>query len=147
MGSIHKEILLDVPVQMAWAALRDVGAAHTLFRGILTDCEYEDGVRTVTFEGGMLVQERIIDVNDDERRVAYSVLGNLFDFHSASMQIMSAGQGRSRFVWITDFLPEERYEMLMPFMEQGSNALAKELASRYESQPGAQREEPSTTAA
>ena len=48
-------------------------------------------------------------------------------YHHASMQIVDGGQGRCRFVWITDFLPAELKGTLAPLIEQGSAALKANL--------------------
>ena len=78
----------------------------------------------------MTVHERILDVDDTRRRVAYTVLdGPGMSYHHASMQIMEAGQGHCDFVWITDFLPDELRATLTPLIEQGSNALKANLES------------------
>jgi len=127
MASLHHEILVETSADAAWAALRDVGAAHRLFAGVLTDGRLDGDIRTVTFASGTIVREKIIDVDDDARRVAYAVLGDSFEHHNASMQIFTAGEGRCRFVWITDLLPNERVAMVKPLVEQGSQALKRVL--------------------
>jgi hypothetical protein len=43
------------------------------------------------------------------------------------MQILGDGQGRSTFVWITDFLPAEASGALAPLIEQGTRALKANL--------------------
>lgn len=127
MASIHYEALVDVPAEKAWAALRDVGAAHHLFAGVLTDAQLEGAVRTVTFANGKVVREKIVDVDDEARRVAYAVIDGVFEHHSASMQIFSAGEARCRFVWITDILPDDQTAMVRPLVEQGGQALKRVL--------------------
>ena len=127
MASLHHEILVGTSADAAWAALRDVGAAHRLFAGVLTEGRLDGDVRTVTFASGTIVREKIIDIDDDARRVAYTVLGESFEHHNASMQIFAAGEERCRFVWITDLLPNERVAMVKPLVEQGSDALKRVL--------------------
>jgi hypothetical protein len=84
-------------------------------------------VRTVTFAGGQVVTEQILDVDEDRMRVAYYVVGGGFSHHSASMQIVPNGEGRCRFVWISDFLPNEAGAMVGPLMEAGAEALKRNL--------------------
>jgi len=127
MASIHHEILLEVPAEKAWAALRDFGSTHRLFAGVLTDGHLDGDIRTVSFANGLVVREQILDVDEDGRRVAYAVIDNVFDHHSASMQIVAAGEGRSRFVWITDFLPAAKAAMVRPLVEEGSAAMKRVL--------------------
>jgi hypothetical protein len=83
----------------------------------------------------MVVRERILDVDDQRRRVAYTVLdGPGMMYHHASMQVVDAGPGRCRFVWITDFLPLEIEENLTPLIEQGTSALKNNLEQAVTSQ-------------
>jgi hypothetical protein len=146
MASIHREAVLDVGAEVAWAALRDVGNAHELFAPVLTSSREDNGVRTVVFANGMQAHERILDVSDDLRRVAYNAIdGPGLTYHHASMQIEIAGPGRCRFVWITDVLPSEAAAAIAPLVDQGTAALkhnleAKAIAPRAsEAQPATAR--------
>jgi Polyketide cyclase / dehydrase and lipid transport len=128
MASIRKETVIDIGIEPAWAALRRVGEPHTLFAPVLTDARMTDDVRTVHFANGMIVHERILDVDDERRRVAYVVLDAPgLTYHHASMQIEIAGPGRCAFVWTTDFLPAEAAASLQPLIDQGSDALKHNL--------------------
>jgi hypothetical protein len=127
MASIHKELLLDVPGERVWAALRDVGNAHHLFAGVLDDAKLEGDVRTVTFTNGMVARERIIDVDEQRRRIVYAVQGPPFTHHSASMQVFAEADGRSRFVWISDFLPAALASTVAPLIDEGCAALERNL--------------------
>jgi hypothetical protein len=128
MASIHHEVSVDVGADEAWAALRDVGNAHRLFAPVLAGGHLDGDTRTVTFANGMVVRERILDVDDQRKRVSYTVLdGPGMTFHHASMQIVAAGPGRCSFRWITDFLPEGVRDALSPLVEQGGAALKASL--------------------
>jgi hypothetical protein len=128
MSSIHHQLMVDVPAETAWAALRLVGQAHRLFAPVLADGQLDGDLRTVRFANGMVVKERILDINDDVRRVAYTVTdGPGMSYHHASMQILDAGPARCLFVWTTDFLPPEIGGNLTPLIEQGSKALKANL--------------------
>jgi Polyketide cyclase / dehydrase and lipid transport len=128
MASIHHEIAVEVGAEQAWAALRTVGAAHKLFAPVLVDGELKGDTRKVRFANGMEVRERLLDIDDSRRRVAYTVLdGPGMSYHHASMQVVEAGPRHCRFVWITDFLPQDIGGNLMPLIEAGSTALKKNL--------------------
>jgi hypothetical protein len=43
------------------------------------------------------------------------------------MEIVPEGAERCRFVWISDFLPNERMEVVAALVEQGSQALVRNL--------------------
>ena len=106
MASIYRELAVDVGSETAWAALRVVGDAHKLFAPVLVDAELDGDTRTVRFANGMTLHERILDLDDEKRRVAYAAVdGPGMTYHHASMQIVPAGPGRCLFVWITDFQP------------------------------------------
>lgn len=127
MASIWWEEPVAAPAGLAWAALRRVDLAHRLFSPVLVDGSMDGGIRTVTFANGLVVRERIVDVDEERMRLVYAVLGDLFEHHSASMQILPVDEERSRFVWISDFLPDERAETVRPLMEQGARALARNI--------------------
>jgi Polyketide cyclase / dehydrase and lipid transport len=131
MASIHKELTVEVGAEKAWAALRLVGEADKVFAPVLVDAQLDGDIRTVRFANGMVLRERILDVDDTTRRVAYSAIdGPGMTYHHASMQVVDKGPGRSLFVWITDFLPREIGGNIAPLIEQGANALKANLEAR-----------------
>jgi carbon monoxide dehydrogenase subunit G len=131
MASIRKEISIDARAEDIWAALRDVGALHTrLVPGFVVDTRLEDGARIVTFGNGTVARELIVDVDDETRRVVWSVVGGRFTHHNASAQVFPDGAGRSRFVWIADLLPNDLAGDISSLMEQGSAVLKKTLERR-----------------
>ena len=128
MASIQQRTELAVGADTAWAALRDVGNAHALFAPVLVGAELHGDTRTVRFANGMVLHERILDVDAATRRVAYTALdGPGLAYHHAAMQIVDDGPGRSTFVWITDFLPADVAGALAPLIEQGTRALKANL--------------------
>ncbi len=130
MASIRKEVVIDVGVEPAWDALRRVAEPHTLFAPVLAGAEMHGDVRTVRFANGMELRERILDVDDEHRRVAYAVVEPQgMTYHHASMQLDIAGPGRCAFIWVTDFLPAEAAASLLPLIEQGADALKRNLES------------------
>jgi hypothetical protein len=126
MASIHHEIIVNVPADQAWHRLSEVHKAHRLFADVLTDCELNENVRTVTFANGLVAREKIVEIDSSEKRVSYAVM-DLFEHHNASMQIFAVGTDRCRFVWVTDLLPSDKASMVRPLVEEGSAALKKNL--------------------
>jgi polyketide cyclase/dehydrase/lipid transport protein len=128
MASIRKEIIVDVGAEPAWEALRRVGQPHTLFAPVLTSSNLDGDVRTVRFANGKVLSERILDVDEEHRRVAYAVVEPQgMTYHHASMEIGMAGPGRCTFIWITDFLPAAAAAGLQPLIDQGADALKRNL--------------------
>jgi len=116
MASVRKEAVLEAEADTVWAALREPLAVARLFDG---------DARVVTFANGLVVRERIITVDDASRRIAYAVVEGSPTHHNASMQVFSEAEGRSRFVWISDFLPDELAATIGPLMDQGVAALTR----------------------
>ena len=127
MASIHWEGLIRTSADEAWSALRHVDQAHRLFSPVLTACVLDGNVRTVTFANGMVARERIVDVDQTRRRLSYTVLGDMFEHHSASMQILPVDEHSCRFSWTSDFLPNDRAQLVGPLVEQGSRALVANI--------------------
>jgi hypothetical protein len=130
MASITEQVTIQVGADRAWAALREVGRAHVLFSPVLTAGSIEGDIRTVTFANGMVLQERLLDVDDARRRVAYAVLnGPGMEYHHASMHIAEDGDSRCRFVWTTDAHPPDVIAKITPLITQGAQALKQNLES------------------
>ena len=128
MASIHKEVIVHAPPEVVWSAVRDVGAIHTrLARQFVLDTRLEGDTRVVTFAGGTAVRERIVDLDDRARRLAYSVVEGKPTHHNASIQVFPEAAGRSRIVWIADLLPNEIAEFIGGMMEQGCAAMKATL--------------------
>jgi Polyketide cyclase / dehydrase and lipid transport len=128
MASIEKDVLINAPAGHVWDAIRDVGAIHTrLAQGFVLDTRLERDTRLVTFAGGTVVRERIIDVDDRRRRLAYSIVEGRPTYHHASFQVYAEGDHRSRVVWIADLLPDDLAGLVGGMMEQGCAAMKRTL--------------------
>jgi polyketide cyclase/dehydrase/lipid transport protein len=128
MASIRREVRIAARPETAWDALRDVGALHTrLVPGFVTDTKLEPGARIVTFGNGMVVRERMLDVDETHRRVAWSAESALMTHHNASAQVFPDGPDRCRFVWIADLLPDEAAPAIAGMIEQGIAVIQKTL--------------------
>lgn len=128
MASIRREVKLQVKPEAAWEALRDVGSIHVrLCPGFLTDCRMDGpDARLVTFANGMTVKERIVDVDDAARRVAWSAASDRLSHHNASMQVFAEGDG-CRAVWIADLLPSEMAGPVAGMIDAGLAAMKRKL--------------------
>jgi len=128
MASIRKELIVDAPADHVWAALRDIGQVHTrLAREFVIDTRLDGDSRLVTFANGEVVRERIVDIDDRARRLAYAVVDWRTTHHNASFQVMPDGDGRSRLTWITDLLPDSLADLVGGFVDQGCVAIKRTL--------------------
>jgi len=135
MASIRKEAHVDARPETAWDALRDLGALHTrLVPGFVTDTRMEEGARIVTFGNGMVARERIVTVDDAERRVVWSAAGGALTHHNGAAQVLPNGTSGCRFVWTADLLPDEAAPAIEAMMAQGI-AVIKVTLERAEQAP------------
>jgi uncharacterized protein YndB with AHSA1/START domain len=131
MASIRKEILIDARPEEVWAALRDWGAVHErLVPGFVVDARLDGADRIVTFFNGAVVRELLIDLDDEARRLVWSVVDGPYTHHNASAQVFAAGEHGTRFVWIADLLPHDLAGRTGVLMEQGTAAVKKTLEAQ-----------------
>ena len=128
MATITKSVAVAVSPDQVWGAVRDWGHVHQrLCPGALTDCRVEEGARIVTFAGGLVARELIVAVDDETRRLVWSVVGStLLTHHNGAMQVLAQGRG-SRIVWTADLLPHDAAERVADFMDLGCGAMKTRL--------------------
>ena len=129
MASIRKEFEVPLPADTVWKALRDFGAVDRLAAGFVTQSvpEEDGAVRRVTFFNGMQVRERLVALDDAQKRIAYTAVGGRATHHNASAQAVEIDAQRCRFVWITDLLPDALAPAIEQMMEQGAQAMRSAL--------------------
>lgn len=138
MASIRKDIPVDAPPAYCWEVLRDVGALHTrLVPGFVTDTVLEEGARIVTFGNGMVARELIVDLDDESRRIVWSVVGGSFSHHNASVQVFDDGRGGSRLVWIADLLPHVLAPHIRTMIDHAASVMKPTLEAGAGSHDGA----------
>ena len=122
MASITMQIPITADADTVWAAVRDIGNPHHLFAPVVTDAHLDGDARVVTFANGMTVREQIVDLDEEARRFAYSVVDGPFDHHHASFAVRAEPDGSSTLTWITDLLPDEVAPMVEGLMHEGAAA-------------------------
>lgn len=141
MASVLKEATVDAPASQCWAALRDFGALHErLAKGFVTNVTMvSERVREVTFASGAVARELLVGVDEGSMRLAYTVVDGPLgsSHHNASAQIVPAGAGRCRFIWITDVLPDELAGRTAALMDAGLAAIKATLEASAEPAAGA----------
>jgi carbon monoxide dehydrogenase subunit G len=128
MATIIKRVSIDVAPQRVWDAVRDWGAVHQrLCPGVLTDTTVDGEARIVTFANGLVARELIVEVDDEDRRLVWAVVGTkLLSHHNGAMQVLAEGQG-SRVVWTADLLPHAAAPQVAGLMEAGCAAMKATL--------------------
>ncbi|WP_027936120.1 SRPBCC family protein [Amycolatopsis sp. ATCC 39116] len=131
MASIRTETLIDTPLDVVWAALRDWGALHErLAPGFVTDTRLDGTDRIVTFFDGTVVREVLVDLDDDAHRLVWSVVGGPYSHHNGVAQVFADGPGRTRFVWVADLLPGTLAARTGALMEQGTAVIKETLEAQ-----------------
>jgi len=132
MATLRQEFVVDAAPALVWDVLRDFGAVHTrLAPGFVAGCVLEEGgqVRRIRFANGYEVRERLVGIDEQARRLAYTVVGGRAEHHHASAQVLAEPDGRTRFVWITDVLPDAAAGPIGAMMAVGMPAMQKTLAA------------------
>jgi hypothetical protein len=128
MASIRRELRLETSADAVWAALRDFGEPHTrLVRGFVTDARLDGLDRIVTFFNGVVVRERLVDLDDDARRLVWSIVDGPYSHHNGSAQVFATDGGGATLVWISDLLPDEAAERTAAMMDRGLAAIQQTL--------------------
>jgi uncharacterized protein YndB with AHSA1/START domain len=128
VATIQKEIHINAEPDEVWDALRDWGALHTrLVPGFVLDLELDHGDRVIKFFTGTVVRERLIGLDEDERRLAWSIVDGPYAHHNASAQVFDAADGGTRFVWTADVLPHDVAPRTSELMDRGMNTIKQTL--------------------
>ncbi len=76
-----------------WAAVRDWGALHErLVPGFVVDTRLDGEDRIVTFANGTVLRELLVDLDDEARRLVWSVIDGPYAHHNASAQVFSEAE-------------------------------------------------------
>lgn len=128
MATLRKQIALDASAATVWAALRDFAAVHTrVAPGFLTNLEMDNGDRLVTFFNGMVARERLVTLDDAQRRLVYAVVEGRASHYNAAVQIFPEADGHSRLEWTVDLLPDELAPAIEGMMNQAVGFMKKTL--------------------
>jgi Polyketide cyclase / dehydrase and lipid transport len=127
MASIRREIVIDARPEEVWEALRDWGALHErLAPGFVTDTRLDGDDRIVTFASGLVVREVLVDLDEEERRLVWTIVDGPYSHHNGVAQVYSE-DSRTRFAWTTDLLPEEPAARTQEAMEEGLRTIKRHL--------------------
>jgi hypothetical protein len=105
MTMIRRTFTVAATPDEVWDVFRDVGAVHTrLAPGFVIDTLLlAPDKRRVTFANGAIVTEKIVSIEDDARRLAYTILERVGEHHHASFEVLPHDDG-AMVVWTTDVM-------------------------------------------
>ncbi len=105
-ATIRKEIHIKAEPAAVWDAVRDFdNVDKRLAPGFVVEVQAEDGGRYLTFANGAKARELLVSVDDNLRRLVYSIPDGSFKTYNASLQVFSKGKHGCLLVWIVDLLP------------------------------------------
>jgi uncharacterized protein YndB with AHSA1/START domain len=120
MASIHKERTIEASPEEVWAALRDWGALHErLVPGFVVETKLAGDDRIVTFFNGAVARERLVDLDEETQRLAWSIVEGPYTHHNGVAQVLANQDGTTRFVWVADLLPGDLAQITGELMERG----------------------------
>lgn len=136
MAPVRREILIQASPDDVWAAVCDFGAPHErLAPGFVVESSLDGDDRIVTFFNGAVAREALVDIDDDQRRLVWSVTESRLGLthHNASAQVSAAPGGASTFVWIADVLPHGAATVVGQMMDRGIAVMKHTLETRFRS--------------
>jgi hypothetical protein len=132
MASIYREFIIEADPNIVWSAIRDVGTIHRrLAKGFVVDTQLEGDVRTVTFKNGVVAKERILDVDSQNKRMAYTILSDKFEYHNAAFQVFAEANRQTRIIWTADVLPDEMKNYLSEMTDRAIEAIKGTLEGDF----------------
>lgn len=128
MATNRRELHLDACADKVWAALRDFGRVHTrVAPGFLTALEMDRGDRIVTFFNGLVARERLVSLDETERRLVYAVVDGRASHYNAAVQVLPDGAEKCRLAWTIDLLPDELAPAIAGMMDHAASFMKKTL--------------------
>jgi Mg/Co/Ni transporter MgtE len=130
VASIRTEAVIEARAEDVWSALRDWGALHErVAPGFAVDTELDGADRIVTFFNGSSVREVLVDMDDDARRLVWSIVDGPYTHHNGCVQVFDEPEDRSRLVWVADLLPDEAAERTTEMMQRGMAVMKETLSA------------------
>lgn len=131
MALLRTEISIAATPADVWDVIGDFEAGPLrMAPGFVVGCEADARTRVVTFADGSVVHERLVAVDEGERRITYSVVGGNVrpDRDLALMQVVPE-DGGCRFVWTRDLRPDELGPGFQAAMDRGAEVIGRTLGT------------------
>jgi hypothetical protein len=73
------------------------------------------------------LREALVDLDDNEHRLAWTIVDGPYTHHNGVAQVVSEDERRARFIWTTDLLPNELADRTVRRMEHGARVIKETL--------------------
>lgn len=126
MATVTKTATVAASAAQVWRVVSDIGNVPAL-TGMITESVVEGDHRTCRLADGQTLEESILSVDHDLRRVAYRVHSSPFPIteHASSIVVTEDGQG-ARVTWTTDLLPDSA----APVFQQAADGMFADMVQR-----------------
>ena len=128
MSTNHRELSLNAPADKVWDAVRDFGQVHRrVAPGFLTRLEMDKGDRVLTFFNGLVARERLVTLDNDAKRLVYTVVEGQASHYNGAVQVLPEGADKCRLVWTIDLLPDDLGAAVGGMMDAAAGPMKKTL--------------------
>jgi len=127
MASIRREISIDASPDAVWDGLRDFHGLDEFASGFVTASKPDGDDRVVTFVNGSEVREVLVGIDEDLRRLAWSIVDGPYSHHNGVAEVFAGEDGGTRFVWTADLLPDEAADGTSQMMGLGIEAVKRTM--------------------
>lgn len=128
-------IPVDAGAAFVWDAVRDIYAVHKrLLPGAAVAVDQAPDARIVTFADGMKATERIVELNDDARRLVYQATEGAPLTHHLATQVVREDDTGVHLVWTTEYAPASKHDWATSVMNGLAELMKKTLDTAYASQ-------------
>jgi hypothetical protein len=130
MATIYKKMKVNASVDHVWNKVSDVGGISNLMN-VLSESHVEGDKRVCTTQDGGKIEEQIISVDNNLKRVSYTITNSPFglDFHTSSWHVTPEGNG-SLVKWFTDVKPDSAAGMLNEVLDGELENITKGLGNK-----------------
>jgi len=129
MATGVSEVSIATKPENVWALIRDYGGVANYMDGV-DSCVVDGDVRTLQMLG-IEIKEQLRDLDDDQRRLTYSVIASPMDnlvSHEAVIAVDAEGDG-THLSWTVTTEPDE----LLPLFQGAYDGAVKAMKKRFES--------------
>lgn len=131
MATVNLEAQINATPGHVYEQLKDMRWPEALTNLITAVEVTAANTRECAIDGGGFLKETIIALDDETRRIAYTITESPFamSHHSASLHAISDGDG-TRLVWTTDVLPDEVGDTLGPALADSLATMAERIEKK-----------------
>lgn len=129
MATLRSHVLIDQSPDAVWQLVRDVPGISRWFPAIIASTGDQQR-RTVTLQDGSRLEEVVVTLDDQLRRLQYRVVdGDLpITDHLGTVDVLDLGEDRALVVYSTEIEPADLADAFGPACAEGLEGLRNALA-------------------